>query len=224
MNKRSETTTTVSKPQKSAPTEKRNETSAQRLAAPRSSIVSRLKSVVSAVAELLGAGDRRGGLATLAVLACGAVLLPVVLIIVLIFANGSIGSAVLGLMLGLSVDLLAVVLLHERNRSAPGEVRLQAIPRRRHGHRCLHRPRRRRGSDDQPGLHQCRLRHRREAELTGAVRSPAAGRSALVHALVRSNIARRHALLRSPAPLSTSLTVLILNPSASSSCSWRACS
>jgi predicted O-methyltransferase YrrM len=67
---------------------------------------------VSAVAELLGTGNRRGGLVILAVLACGAVLLPVVLLIVFASAaDGDVGSAVLGLMLGLIVDLLAVVLL-----------------------------------------------------------------------------------------------------------------
>jgi hypothetical protein len=67
--------------------------------------------VVSTIAELLGAGNRRRGLVTLAVLACGAVLLPLFLLIVFTFANGSSGSAALGLMLGLIVDLLAVALL-----------------------------------------------------------------------------------------------------------------
>jgi hypothetical protein len=110
VNKGSETTT-VSTPLQSATTEKRNETSAQRLAAPRSRVISRLISVVSAVAELLGAGNRRDGLVTLAVLACGAVLLPVFLLTVFISANGTSGSAVLGLMLGLIVDLLVVLLL-----------------------------------------------------------------------------------------------------------------
>ena len=110
MNKGSETTT-VSTPLQSATTEKRNETSAQRLAAPRSRVISRLISVVSAVAELLGAGNRPGGLVMLAVLACGAVLLPVFLLTVFISANGTSGSAVLGLMLGLIVDLLVVLLL-----------------------------------------------------------------------------------------------------------------
>jgi Methyltransferase domain len=110
VNKGSETTT-VSTPPQSATTEKRNETSAQRLAAPRSRVISRLISVVSAVAELLGAGNRRGGLVILAVLACGAVLLPVFLLTVFISANGTSGSAVLGLMLGLIVDLLVVLLL-----------------------------------------------------------------------------------------------------------------
>jgi predicted O-methyltransferase YrrM len=110
VNKGSETTT-VSTPLQSATIEKRNETSAQRLAAPRSRVISRLISVVSAVAELLGAGNRRDGLVTLAVLACGAVLLPVFLLTVFISANGTSGSAVLGLMLGLIVDLLVVLLL-----------------------------------------------------------------------------------------------------------------
>jgi predicted O-methyltransferase YrrM len=110
VNKGSETTT-VSTPLQSATIEKRNETSAQRLAAPRSRVISRLISVVSAVAELLGAGNRRDGLVTLAVLACGAVLLPVFLLTVFISANGTSGSVVLGLMLGLIVDLLVVLLL-----------------------------------------------------------------------------------------------------------------
>ena len=110
MNKRSERTT-VSMPLRSATTEKRNETSAQRLAAPRSRVFSRLISVISVVAELLGAGNRRGGLITLAVLTCGAVLLPVFLLTVFTSFDGTSGSAVLGLMLGLIVDLLAVVLL-----------------------------------------------------------------------------------------------------------------
>jgi hypothetical protein len=110
VNKGSETTT-VSTPLQSASTEKPNGTSARRLAAPRSRVASRLKSVVSTIAELLGAGNRRRGLVTLAVLACGAVLLPLFLLIVFTFANGSSGSAVLGLMLGLIVDLLAVALL-----------------------------------------------------------------------------------------------------------------
>jgi Methyltransferase domain len=68
-------------------------------------------SVISVVAELLGAGNRRGGLITLAVLTCGAVLLPVFLLTVFTSVDGTSGSAVLGLMLGLIVDLLAVVLL-----------------------------------------------------------------------------------------------------------------
>jgi predicted O-methyltransferase YrrM len=110
VNKRSERTT-VSMPRQSATPEKRNETSAQRLAAPRSRVFSRLISVISVVAELLGAGNRRGGLITLAVLTCGAVLLPVFLLTVFTSVNGTSGSAVLGLMLGLIVDLLAVVLL-----------------------------------------------------------------------------------------------------------------
>ena len=103
--------TPVSTPLQSATIEKRNETSAQRLAAPRSSVVSRLISVTSVVAELLGAGNRRGGLVILTVLACGAVLLPVFLLTIFTSVDGTSGSAVLGLMLGLIVDLLAVVLL-----------------------------------------------------------------------------------------------------------------
>ena len=103
--------TVVPRPLQSATAEKRNETSAQRLAAPRSRVVWRPISVISVVAELLGAGNRRAGLITLAVLTCGAVLLPLFLLAVLTAVDGTSGSAVLGLMLGLIVDLLAVVLL-----------------------------------------------------------------------------------------------------------------
>jgi hypothetical protein len=61
--------------------------------------VSRLKSVVLTVTELLGAGSRRGGLVALAVLTSAGLLLPLLLLIV--FADGTSGSAVLGLMLSL---------------------------------------------------------------------------------------------------------------------------
>ena len=67
--------------------------------------------MVSTVAEVLGAGNRRAGLITVGLLACGAVLLPLILLIVFTLADEDVGSAVLGLMLGLVVDLLAVVLL-----------------------------------------------------------------------------------------------------------------
>jgi predicted O-methyltransferase YrrM len=68
-------------------------------------------SVISLVAELLGAGNRRAGLIILAVLTCGAVLLPLFLLAVLTSVDGTSGSAVLALVLGLIVDLLAVGLL-----------------------------------------------------------------------------------------------------------------
>lgn len=66
--------------------------------------------MVSAAADLLGAGNRRAGLVTLGILACGALLLPMLLLIVFT-ADGDVGSAVLGLTLGLILDLLALVLL-----------------------------------------------------------------------------------------------------------------
>ena len=66
--------------------------------------------MVSAAADLLGAGNRRAGLVTLGILACGALLLPMLLLIVFA-ADGDVGSAVLGLTLGLILDLLALVLL-----------------------------------------------------------------------------------------------------------------
>jgi predicted O-methyltransferase YrrM len=67
--------------------------------------------MVSAAADLLGAGNRRAGLVTLGILACGAFLLPLLLLIVFTVADGDVGSAVLGLTLGLILDLLALVLL-----------------------------------------------------------------------------------------------------------------
>ena len=67
--------------------------------------------MISSVADLLGGGSRRGGLLILAVLACGAVLLPILLMFGFNSAEPAGGSAVLGLMLGLIVDLLVVVLL-----------------------------------------------------------------------------------------------------------------
>jgi predicted O-methyltransferase YrrM len=100
--------TTVSTPLPSARTETPGETNGERSATPQSR-ASRLKSVVLTGAELLGVGNRRAGLVAFAVLACGGFLLPLFLMIV--FADGRSGSAVLGLMLGLIVDLLAVMLL-----------------------------------------------------------------------------------------------------------------
>lgn len=70
---------------------------------------SRVGSLVSVVAETLGAGDRRIGAVVLGVLAAAAVLLPVVLVLAL--GDGSTAATVLGLMLGLIVDLLVLVLL-----------------------------------------------------------------------------------------------------------------
>jgi len=67
--------------------------------------------MVSAAAELLGAGNRRAGLITLGILGCGAVLVPLLPLIVFTVADGDVESTVLGLMLGLIVDLLGVVLL-----------------------------------------------------------------------------------------------------------------
>lgn len=73
-------------------------------------VVSRPRSMVWAAADLLGAGNRRAGLVTLDILACGALLLPMLLLVVFA-ADGDVGSAVLGLTLGLILDLLALVLL-----------------------------------------------------------------------------------------------------------------
>jgi Methyltransferase domain len=99
--------TTVSTSLTSARTERPDETNGERSATALSR-VSRHKSVVLTVAGLLGVSRRRG-LVALAVLTCGGFLLPLFLLIV--FADGRSGSAVLGLMLGLIVDLLAVMLL-----------------------------------------------------------------------------------------------------------------
>ncbi|HWH99961.1 MAG TPA: hypothetical protein VNT27_06500 [Propionibacteriaceae bacterium] len=67
--------------------------------------------MVSAAADLLGAGNRRAGLVTLGMLACGAFFLPLLLLIVFTVADGDVGSAVLGLTLGLILDVLGLVLL-----------------------------------------------------------------------------------------------------------------
>lgn len=103
--------TTASMPLQSATPEKPKDASSQWSATPRSRVRARMMSVVSVVAELLGLGNRRNGLIILAVLVCGGVLLPVLLLTVFNSIDGTRGSAVLGLMLGLIVDLLAVVLL-----------------------------------------------------------------------------------------------------------------
>lgn len=68
-------------------------------------------SVISVAADLLGVGNRRSGLIILAVLAFGAILLPVILLTAFNSIGGTSESAVLGLTLGLIVDLLAMVLL-----------------------------------------------------------------------------------------------------------------
>lgn len=109
MNKTSERI--VPMPLPSATTDIRDEVSVQRISSPRSDVVSHPPSLISVVGELLGAGNRRRGLTVLALLACGAVLLPVLLFAVFRSVGETGGSAVLGLMLGLIVDLLAVVLV-----------------------------------------------------------------------------------------------------------------
>lgn len=111
MNNKGSQKTHSSTPLQLAPTESLNGRSGQRSAASRPKVLSRLGSGVSAVADVLGVGNRRRGLVVLAVLACGAVLLPVTLMIVLTSADGTVQSAVLGLVLGLIVDLLAAALL-----------------------------------------------------------------------------------------------------------------
>jgi hypothetical protein len=99
-------------PPQSATKQEHSETSGRRSTAPRSGASSsRPASALSSVADLLGAGSRRGGLLILAVLTFGAVLLPVLLMASFNSADLAGGSAVLGLMLGLIVDLLVVVLL-----------------------------------------------------------------------------------------------------------------
>ncbi|MGI3785956.1 MAG: hypothetical protein ACRYG2_34865, partial [Janthinobacterium lividum] len=70
-----------------------------------------LGSVGGVVAETLGAGNRRVGAAVLVVLAVAAVLLPVVLALVLSPGDGTAAGGVLGVLLGVITDLLAVVLL-----------------------------------------------------------------------------------------------------------------
>jgi predicted O-methyltransferase YrrM len=101
----------VPMPLPAATTDRRDEASAQQSAAPRSPVVSRPPSSISVVAEVVGAGSRRRGLTVLAVLACGAVVLPALLLTVFRSVAGTSESALLGLMLGLIVDLLAVMLL-----------------------------------------------------------------------------------------------------------------
>lgn len=71
----------------------------------------RLMPAVSTVADLLSPRSRRRGLVILVLTGCGAVLLPVLLLTVFRSNDGTRGWAVLGLMLGLIVDLLAAVLL-----------------------------------------------------------------------------------------------------------------
>ena len=68
-------------------------------------------SALTSVAELVGAGSRRRGLAVLAALAAGAVLLPVVLVVVVDALDATGGSAALALVLGLVVDLLVAALV-----------------------------------------------------------------------------------------------------------------
>jgi hypothetical protein len=72
---------------------------------------SRVETVTSTAAGLLGAGSRRGGVIILAVLVCGAVLLPVLLMSIVNSADPAGGSAVLGLLLRVIVDLLVAVLV-----------------------------------------------------------------------------------------------------------------
>ena len=74
-------------------------------------MAARLASVASVVGELLGAGNRRRGLVALAAVASVGVLLPVVLLIAFTSVGSTGGSAIVGLLLGLIVDLLAAVLL-----------------------------------------------------------------------------------------------------------------
>lgn len=98
-------------PPRSATTQE-NATDAGRAPEPRPhGVLAPRTSALTSVAELLGAGRRRRGLVVLAVLAAGAVLLPVVLVVVVDALDATGGSAALALLLGLVVDLLVAVLV-----------------------------------------------------------------------------------------------------------------
>ena len=84
---------------------------------------------LSAVAELLAPGHRQRGMTILAVAACAAVLLPVLLLVVFRSVDGTWASAVLGLVLGLVVDLLGLVLLLQVVAHRSSSRKLTAITR-----------------------------------------------------------------------------------------------
>lgn len=107
----SSTSTATSTPLRLRTVGEESAVGAPRTAPPGARTPSRSRPALSAVAELLTPGHRPRGLTILAVVACVAVLLPVLLLAVFRAVDGTWGSAVLGLVLGLVVDLLGLVLL-----------------------------------------------------------------------------------------------------------------
>lgn len=90
-------------------TEDWDQPSAQQPGAPRAGAPGR--SPLAVVARLLGGGNTRTGSLVLAVLVAGAVLVPVLLLVLFRVVDGTRGSGLLGLVLGLVVDLLLALLL-----------------------------------------------------------------------------------------------------------------